>query len=107
VDVAHGFRSPAAHYTGGYGYSTATRSEEGCVRIMAHRVVVEKKPANKIGRLNMGEIAAVALLLRNDGGGRGGGRWIRYRGGDRGGTERKMDWLSRLWASLRVPLSRE
>jgi hypothetical protein len=33
---------------------------------MAHRVVVGKKPANKIGRLNIGEIAAVASLLRND-----------------------------------------
>jgi len=28
-------------------------------RIMAHRVVVGKKPANKIGRLNIGEIAAL------------------------------------------------
>jgi len=29
----HGFRSPAAHSTGGYAYSTATRSEEvGVVR---------------------------------------------------------------------------
>jgi len=33
---------------------------------MAHRVVVGTKPANKIGRLNIGEIAAVASLLRND-----------------------------------------
>jgi len=44
------------------------------VRIKAHRVVVGKKPANKIGRLNIGEIAAVAALLRNDGED-GGGAW--------------------------------
>jgi hypothetical protein len=30
---------------------------------MAHRVVVGKKPANKIGRLNIGEIAAVAAIF--------------------------------------------
>jgi hypothetical protein len=59
VMLVHGFRSPAAHSTGGYAYSTATRSEEVRVRIMAHRVIVGKKPANKIGRLNIGEIAAL------------------------------------------------
>ncbi len=28
VMLFHGFRSPAAHYTRGYAYSTATRSED-------------------------------------------------------------------------------
>jgi hypothetical protein len=47
----------------GYAYSTAMGSEEVRVRIMAYRVVVGKKPANKIGRLNIGEIAAVAAIF--------------------------------------------
>jgi len=37
-------------------------------QVMAHRVVVGKKPANKIGGLNIGEIAAVAALLAVTGG---------------------------------------
>jgi len=46
-----------------------------------------------------GEMAAVC----------GGGRWIRYRVNDRFVCFyiKILDWLSRLWASLRVPLSRE
>gem|GEM_PF-2037993 len=57
VGLSTGFGLSAC--TRGYAYSTATRSEEVGVRIMAHRVVAGKKPANKIGGLNIGEIAAL------------------------------------------------